>query len=272
VLAFKNLSDDKGSEYFSDGISDELTSVLGRVPGLRVAGSTSAFSFKDKAVPVPEIARQLGVTHVVEGTVKRSGNRVRITAKLINAGDGFQVWASENMDREVKDSLALQDEIAGLIARSLSLELGASSPAATAPVNPEAFRLYLEGREAWSRRPGRGDVVDGAAKLAESLIEKPIAIDPGFARAHASLALLWAGRDQRGPRAEREEPTDLGDRARSAIERALAIDPRLSEAFTARARWSNGGGADRVRDGRSSGRIQTNRQSGRPGSAAPSHG
>lgn len=189
MLAFKNLSEDQGSDYFSDGISEELANVLGRVPGLRVAGSTSAFSFKGRAVPVPEIARQLGVTHIVEGTVRRRGNRVIITAKLLNAADGFQVWVSENLDREVKDSLALQDEIAGLIAKSLSLKLGVSSPAATAAVNPEALRLYLEGREAWSRR---GSIEERGNAEAESLFRKAIALEADFARAHASLAVAMS--------------------------------------------------------------------------------
>ena len=91
VLAFKNLSAEKDSEYFSDGLSDELCSVLGRVPGLRVAGSTSAFSFKRMAVTLPEIARQLGVAYLVEGSVQREGSDVRITAKLISGADGLQV-------------------------------------------------------------------------------------------------------------------------------------------------------------------------------------
>jgi TolB-like protein/Tfp pilus assembly protein PilF len=234
VLAFKNLSDDKGSEYFSDGISEELANVLGRVPGLRVAGSTSAFSFKGKAVPVPEIARQLGVSHVVEGTVRRDGNRVRIMAKLLNAADGFQVWASENLDREVKDSLAVQDEIAGLIAKSLSLKLGASTPAATATVNPEAFRLYLEAREAWSQRGSDTDA-ELEFRKAESLLDRAIALDQNFGRAHGTLAVLLARRygmlSYRAP----GDPL-LARRVRAAAEKALALDPNLAEAHTALAR------------------------------------
>ena len=112
VLAFTNLSRDPENEYFSDGISEELLNVLAKLPGLKVAARTSAFFFKGRNVPIPEIARALGVAHVVEGSVRKMGNRVRITAQLIDAQDGFHVW-SDNFDRELQDIFAVQDEIAG---------------------------------------------------------------------------------------------------------------------------------------------------------------
>lgn len=102
MLAFKNLSGDPAREFFSDGLSEAVTDVLGRVPGLQVVGSASAFSFKGKSASIPEIARQLGVTHLVAGPVVQEGQTVRITAKLITA-DGFQVWVSDKLDRELKN-------------------------------------------------------------------------------------------------------------------------------------------------------------------------
>ncbi len=126
VLAFANLSDDKANEYFSDGISEELLNVLVKIPGLKVAARTSAFYFKGKEVPMPEIAKQLGVAYVVEGSVRKQGDRVRITAQLIKADDGFHVW-SDTFTRDLKDIFAVQDEIAGLIAQNLSLKLGMTS-------------------------------------------------------------------------------------------------------------------------------------------------
>ncbi len=123
VLAFANLSDDKANEYFSDGITEELLNALAKVPGLKVSARTSSFHFKGKDTPIPEIARQLGVAYVVEGSVRKAGNEVRITAQLIKAGDGFHVW-SDTFTRELKNVFAVQDEIAGLIAKQLKLTIG----------------------------------------------------------------------------------------------------------------------------------------------------
>src|SRR5207248_6729251 len=140
---------------FSDGISEELLNVLAKIPALKVSARTSAFSFKGKNVPIPEIARQLGVAYVVEGSVQRAGERVKITAQLIKATDGFHVW-SDTFTRDARDVFAIEEEIAGLIAKQLSLKLGASSAAATASVKPEAFELYLQGRQAWNLRTAEG--------------------------------------------------------------------------------------------------------------------
>ncbi|MEN9632420.1 MAG: hypothetical protein RL077_824, partial [Verrucomicrobiota bacterium] len=145
VLAFANFGGDKENEYFSDGITEELLNVLAKVPGLRVAARTSAFYFKDKNVPIPEIAQKLNVAYVVEGSVQRAGERVKITAQLIKAADGFHVW-SDTFTRDAKDVFAVQEEIAGRIAKELSLKLGVGSTTATAAVNPQAFELYLQGR------------------------------------------------------------------------------------------------------------------------------
>ncbi len=224
VLAFANLSDDKQNEYFSDGISEELLNVLAKVPGLKVSARTSAFHFKGKDTPIPEIAKQLGVAYVVEGSVRKAGNLVRITAQLINAADGFHVW-SDSFDREVKDTFALQDEIAGLIAKNLQLKLGDS--VAARPVDPEAFRLYLEGREAWNRRTDEG--LDEAEKLVGRAIEK----DPQFARALAAMADVWAIRAVFAQdTGQSSDP--FQDAARSWATKALAADPNLAEPYATR--------------------------------------
>jgi len=222
VLAFANLSDDKGNEYFSDGISEELLNVLAKVPGLKVTARTSSFFFKGKEVPIPEIARQLGVAYVVEGSVRKAGDKVRITAQLIKAADGFHVW-SDTFTRELKDVFAVQDEIAGLIARNLSLKMDLGS--ARRAVNPEAHRLVLEGRYFWNLR-----TLDGFTR-AEAAFTKAIELDPQFAQAYAGLA------DVRWTRAVFESYAGANLRptadAVAATEKALALDPTLAEAYPA---------------------------------------
>ncbi len=141
VLAFANLSDDKNNDSFADSVSEELLHVLSKVRGLKVTARTSAFHFKGRDTPIPEIARQLGVAYIVEGSVRRSADKVRIAAQLIKADDGFQVW-SDHFNRDLKDIFAVQEEIAGLIAKNLELKLGIKKDR-PAP-NPEAYQLYLE--------------------------------------------------------------------------------------------------------------------------------
>lgn len=227
VLAFANLSDDKANEYFSDGISEELLNVLAKVPGLKVSARTSAFYFKGKNTPIPEIARQLGVAYVVEGSVRRSGDRVRITTQLIKAADGFRVW-NDTFTRDLQDIFAVQDEIAGLIAKSLSLQLGASSARKVTAVNPQAFELYVQGRQAWSLR-----TPEGFAR-AEQLLNRALELAPDFVRARAALIDVVQMRSLR----ERNVGT-FGTRHSPEIEQrlaqvraVLAIDPDLAEAYS----------------------------------------
>ncbi len=217
VLAFANLSDDKANEYFSDGISEELLNVLAKVPGLKVSARTSAFYFKGKEVPIPEIAQKLGVAYVVEGSVRKQGDKVRITAQLIKAADGFHVW-SDTFTRDLKDIFALQDEIAGLIAKALSLKLGMALPAAAATVNPEALRLYLEGRQAWNQR------TEEALARADVRFRRALELEPNFARALSGLADVGAIRPSiPGQRlVQREEVV-------AQAERAIALDATLAE-------------------------------------------
>ena len=224
VLAFADLSADKDGEYFSDGISEELLNVLAKVPGLRVAARTSAFYFKGKNTPIPDIAKQLNVGYVVEGSVRKAGSRIRITAQLINAADGFHVW-SDNFDRELKDIFAVQDEIAGLIAQKLQLTLGAGTRV-TKVVDPEAYKLYLEARQYaitlsvdnWSR--------------GEKLYSQALDIDPHFTRAAAGLVLLRATRVGNECVALRFHDQQLAEIEREARE-LLLRDPGLGEAHAA---------------------------------------
>jgi TolB-like protein/predicted Zn-dependent protease len=212
VLAFADLSEKHDSEYFSDGISEELLNVLAKVPGLKVSARTSAFYFKGKDVPIPEIARQLGVAYVVEGSVRKAGDKVRITAQLIKAADGFHVW-SDTFTRDLKDIFAVQDEIAGLIAGNLSLKLGMAT--AGAPVNPEAFALLLQGRflARQERNAGREKSIE--------LYRRAIELEPRYALAWAEIAQSYVRLARFGGL-----PTAEGMReARLAAQEALSIDP-----------------------------------------------
>ncbi|MBC7369156.1 MAG: TIR domain-containing protein [Undibacterium sp.] len=179
VLAFANLSDDKGNEYFSDGISEELLNVLAKIPGLKVSARTSAYYFKGRQVPMAEIAKQLGVAYVVEGSVRKQGDKVRITAQLIKASDGFHAW-SDTFTRDLKDIFAVQDEIAGLIAKNLQLKMGLT--AARPTIDVEAYQEYLAGRSAPAK--------DGMADLREAVahLERAVAIEPKFTAAWVQLA------------------------------------------------------------------------------------
>lgn len=228
VLAFADLSEKHDSEYFSDGISEELLNVLAKVPGLKVSARTSAFFFKGKEVPIPEIARQLGVAYVVEGSVRKAGDKVRITAQLIKAADGFHVW-SESFTRDLKDIFAVQDEIAGLVANQLSLKLGASSAASSVAVDPRAFELYVQARQAWNLRNEEGFA------RAERLLQQALELAPGFARAHAALADVWyfqtVLKGVTGTFARPDPPEFV--RVLAKIREALALDPGSAEARAA---------------------------------------
>jgi TolB-like protein len=228
VLAFANLADDKANEYFCDGISEELLNVLAKVQGLKVTARTSAFHFKGKDTPIPEIAKQLGVAYVVEGSVRKAGDKVRITAQLIKAADGFHVW-SDTFTRDLKDVFAVQDEIAGIIAKQLSLKLGASSAAAMAGVSPEALELYVQGRQAWNLRTSAG------FSRAEELLNRALVLSPSFARAHAALADVGNTRGQLTGElgAFGRRNSALQQRVFAQIQRALDLDGDCAEAHAA---------------------------------------
>ena len=218
VLPFANMSGDPENEYFSDGISEEIISALGRLPRLRVAARTSAFSFKGKNVDLRSVGEQLNVATVLEGSVRRAGGRIRITVQLINVADGYHLW-SERYDRELTDIFAIQDEIATAIAEKLKVTLGVGSErqlvrARTASV--EAYDLYLRGH-AFVRQRGL------ALLRATESFEQAIALDPGFALAHAELAEALVLMSLYGI----VFPADIRDQVREATSRALELEPAL---------------------------------------------
>ena len=225
VLPFADLSPAHDQEYFSDGLTDELITALSKVDGLRVAARTSSFQFKGREVDVRQVGRQLDVGSVLEGSVRRSGNRVRISAQLVSARDGYQLWA-DSYDRDLADVFAVQEDIARSIVGALRVQLGhrASTRLAARPTQDlEAHDLYLKGRFAWNQRTADG------LREAVRYLEQAVARDPGFAQAQAGLAsayLLVAPYSG-------EPWAHSWKRSQAAAARALALDSTLAEAYTA---------------------------------------
>jgi TolB-like protein/Tfp pilus assembly protein PilF len=218
VLPFVNMSSDKEQEYFSEGISEELLNLLSRIPGLKVAARTSSFSFKGKGIEIPEIARQLRVAHVLEGSVRKSGERVRITAQLIHAADGFQRW-SQTYDRELDDIFRIQDEISADVVRELEVTLLGAAPKAR-ETDPEAYALYLQAAQL--ERQGTA----GAFAQSDALYRRALAIDPRYAPAQGGLATNFYARANLGL-LPLQEGYAL---AREAAEKALELDPEFAPA------------------------------------------
>ena len=218
VLPFVNMSGDTANEYFSDGISEELLNLLAKIPELRVISRSSAFSFKGQNIEIPEIARRLNVAHVLEGSVRKSGDRVRITAQLIEARADTHLW-SQTWDRTLDDIFAIQDEIAAQVVDQLKVTLLGSTPR-TEGTDPEAYALYLQARYLASK------VSAETLKEAQNLLDQALEIDPEYAPAWNALGNLYtiqAGRSLL--------PIDEGyARARAALDRALAIDPDFAAA------------------------------------------
>src|SRR6266496_149760 len=242
VLAFANLSDDKGSEYFSDGISEELLTVLQKIPGLHVAARTSAFSFKGKNATAQEIGQKLGVAHLVEGSVRKAGDVVRIAARLTRADTGEQLW-SENFTRDLKDVFAVQTELAQTIVGRLSGQLtdGTANPETKAAIqaqvraaerggtkNAEAHQHYLQGRFYFNRNSEK------SAHEALAEYQRAVELDPSFALAWAGLAQthVWHCQFSTESGLTGFDPHLAG--AREATARALALEPNLPEALLAR--------------------------------------
>ncbi|MGK0238226.1 MAG: TolB-like protein/tetratricopeptide (TPR) repeat protein [Candidatus Pelagisphaera sp.] len=224
VLAFENMSDDKGNEFFSDGISEELLNVLAKSKNLRVPARTSSFYFKGKNMAIQEIGKELDVAYVLEGSVRKSGLQVRITAQLIDVENGYHLW-SETFDRDLKNIFALQDEIAGLIAAQLKVELGIERIARE--VDPEAHSLVLEGRFYWNLRGAEN--FDRAADL----VEKALEIDPDFAQAHALMTSIWSMRATYKTFAGDYDILPEIAAMRLSASRALELDPTLVEPYAA---------------------------------------
>jgi len=225
VLPFTNVGGEEDSEIFSDGIAEELTNVLSKLDGLRVVARASAFAFKGKQEDVREIGRRLGVGTVLEGSVRRSGNRVRLTAELVSVADGYRLW-SERYDREVEDIFAIQDEISAAIAEVLQAKLlGAPKAYATEPTptgDPKAYQHYLRGRHLWNER------TTTALLASVEELGKALAIDPRHAQSYAAIAdsFVILGVYSLLP------PDEVMPKAKTAAEQALAIDASLAEAHT----------------------------------------
>ncbi len=218
VLPFVDMSQAKDQEYFSDGISEELLNLLAKVPQLEVAARTSSFSFKGKQLEVPEIARQLHVANVLEGSVRKSGNEVRITAQLIRAGEGYHLW-SQTWDRKLDDIFKIQDEIAAEVVNQLKVTLLGEAPK-TRATDPKAYALYLQAREL-----GRQNNVE-AMKKSDALYRQVLEIDPRYAPAWERLARNFNNETSLGMLSGQ----DGFARAREATEKALAIDPDYAPA------------------------------------------
>src|SRR2546421_8243668 len=242
VLAFANLSDDKGSEYFSDGISEELLTVLQKIPGLHVAARTSAFSFKGKNATAQEIGEKLGVAHLVEGSVRKAGDVVRIAARLTQANTGEEQW-SENYTRNLKDVFAVQTEIAQTIVEQLRGQLtgGATNLTTKAEIqaevraavkggtkNVEAHESYLQGRFFANRH---SEKETGQARVA---YQRAVDLDPKFALAWAGLAQTHVWYCNYATEGGLKGFDAHLAAAREAVERALSLEPDLPDALFAR--------------------------------------
>ena len=218
VLPFVNMSEDKANEYFSDGISEELLNLLAKIPQLQVTARTSSFSFKGKEVAIPEIARTLHVAHVLEGSVRKAGNSVRITAQLIKAGTDTHLW-SQTYDRKLDDIFAIQDEIAADVVKQLKVTLLGAAPKART-TDPEAYALYLQAVQL-----GRQNTAE-AFQQSDALYRKVLAIDPRYAPAWDGLARNFTNETSQGLLSSKEGYAQ----AREAAMKALAIDPEYAPA------------------------------------------
>jgi len=222
------MSADRENEYFSDGLTEEIINVLAHVPGMKVAGRTSSFFFRGKDIEFAEIGRRLNVEHIVEGSVRKAGNRIRVTAQLIKVNDGFHVW-SERYDREMTDIFAIQDEITQAIAEALRLKLSpdAGTRRRQEP-NPRAYEAYVKARGHWFK-----GTLESQARFKES-VDHAIELDPEFALPYTLLGGYYSMVAHLGIRPARE----VIPLARAAQEEALRLDPSLPEAHALLAVWA----------------------------------
>lgn len=229
VLPFVDMSQAHDQEYFADGMSEQILDLLAKIPGLKVIARTSSFQFKGKAEDVRVVGEKLGVATVLEGSVRKAGDRLRITAQLIRAADGSHLW-SEVYDRQVSDVFRTQDEIADAVVAALKVSLlGAPAPRAAPTSNTEAYALYLQGL-AHSQRYTRTD-----SEQAIQFFRRAVALDPNFAQAWSSLASEISsvgvfGTSSTGASVDFEQ---IAQQVTVAARRALAIDPKLADAHVA---------------------------------------
>jgi adenylate cyclase len=226
ILPFADLSETRDQDYFCDGLAEEILNALASIQGMRVASRTSSFRFRDGTTDARDIGRALNVATVMEGSVRKSGDRVRVTAQLIDAGNGYHLW-SENFDRSLQDIFAIQEEIARSVARALRVSL--KTPEAldigrNAPQDLRAYEFYLRGRQMQAMKS------TATWRSAPEMFRRAIELDPGYAQAHAGLAdalvdlLMW----------RLVKPEDVLDEALAAAKRALELAPELAEAHVAR--------------------------------------
>jgi TolB-like protein/Tfp pilus assembly protein PilF/predicted Ser/Thr protein kinase len=208
VLPFVNMNRDADGEFFADGVAEDIISALAKLPGLRVVARSAAFQFKGRPVTYEEVRDKLKVGVIVEGSVRRAGQRIRVTAELINAADGYQMW-SERYDRVMEDVFAIQDEISRAIASKLEVKLSAGQKVvASRTQNIEAYNFYLRGRQQWYKR------TPAAYRYAEEYFRSAVSEDSAFAPALIGLA------------------ASVVSETRTLLERALAMDPGSAEAHT----------------------------------------
>ncbi|MEO8161047.1 MAG: hypothetical protein ABI588_06480 [Arenimonas sp.] len=225
VLPFADMSPGHDNEFLGDGIAEEILNALAHVEGLKVAGRTSSFHFKGRNEDLKTIGSALGVAHVLEGSVRRQGDKVRITAQLVRSADGYHLW-SENYDGDMKDVFALQERIARAVTDSLKvvLQAGGATPLVQAGThNPDAYALYLQASLIFNRRQG-DRFPEGMAKLKQA-----IALDPSYARAWARLASMHA----LSGNYRSEEPAQMLVEVEAAAKHASALDPKLGEPYAA---------------------------------------
>ena len=222
VLPFVNMSSDEEQEYFSDGLSEELLNLLAGIPELKVAARTSSFSFKDKDLDIPEIASRLKVAHVLEGSVRKHGNQLRITAQLIRADNGYHVW-SETYDRQLDNIFRIQEDIAIAVVDALRITLLDGAPKMR-KTDPRAYQLFLEGH--YLKRQISSESLNRAITLFKQAVE----IDPAYAPAWAELAdtYIWGGGSDELSIEERRALAD------QAIETAISTDPDYAFAYYVR--------------------------------------
>ena len=226
VLPFVNMSDDAGNEYFSDGISEEILNSLARIKELKVAGRTSSFAFKGKNQDLRQIGDALGVEHILEGSVRKAGTKVRITAQLIQVEDGFHLW-SDTYDRELDDVFAIQDEIATAILEQLKAHLleGEEVIVTSTRTDSDAYDLYLLARQRMYERTGP------TLQSAADLLDQAIALDPAYAPAYAQrgiIAMLLSEGEGTYGEIPHEQANAQG---KLYVDKALQLDPALAEAW-----------------------------------------
>jgi len=227
VLPFANMSGDKEQEYFSDGLAEEIINLLTHISGLKVTARTSAFAFRGKEQDIKQIAEALGVRTILEGSIRRAVNRLRITAQLINAADGYHLW-SRRFDAEMTDVFAVQDEISQAIVDTLKVHLTRAKLTAQRPSNIDAYHAYLKGRQhLWRIAPDE-------VLRAQACFENAIALDPNYAPAYAGLAGCYCGLAMEFAQ---RSPHQLMPLARAAALKAIQLDDNTPEGISGWLVW-----------------------------------